>query len=438
MISKIIKHASRYFSASLISAAAAFLMTKYYTSNFSPAEFGVMALYLVMFEYVVSLNSLSMNTSASRIYFDYKDNKRDEYISSIFWFMLIVSAAVMGVGMIGSSFISNWIAPETLSIYIVVILSGVFGAHLKFFSAILYNEHQSKQLFKTSLINTFSNHIISIFLISIFSFGIIGRFVGQSIGLLLNMLFVLIILHELHLFQLRRVFNKGMIKETVLLAMPGMVSMLLGLLFIYLDRIFLKHYLGDDAVGLYSLGIIIGKLMSMCFDSVSMVLFPYSIEELKKSYPEGIKKIENFSFKYYLLNICIVITLIFSVPAILYIISTGGYSEAKVVTQFIILGILMGGLYKIPAVILQYHKVVWIYPFLALFSFSINAGLNYIFIPRVGLFGAGVASFIGYFIYSYMMQLFCFKYMSKRYRLLTTVMYLFILCIFIFMYVYFT
>ena len=42
-----------------------------------------------------------------------------------------------------------------------------------------------------------------------------------------------------------------MAKETFMLALPSMISMLLGVVFIYADRFFLKHYLGDSAVGIY-------------------------------------------------------------------------------------------------------------------------------------------------------------------------------------------
>jgi len=48
-IKTVIRHSTKYFSASIISVGAGLLMMKYYTSVFSPAEFGILSLYTIMF-----------------------------------------------------------------------------------------------------------------------------------------------------------------------------------------------------------------------------------------------------------------------------------------------------------------------------------------------------------------------------------------------------
>jgi O-antigen/teichoic acid export membrane protein len=88
---------------------------------------------------------------------------------------------------------------------------------------------------------------------------------------------------------------------------------------------------------------------------------------------------------------------------------------------------MMGGFYKIPSLILGFHKKVWFYPLLSAFAFGINALLNWYLIPLYGIIGAGFASFVGLFIYSVVMQILSFKYMSKRYIILISVGYIGIL-----------
>ena len=59
-------------------------MTKYYRAVFSPAEFGILVMYLVMLKYVITLAGLTLDSSATRFYFDYRKIRKDEYLSSIF------------------------------------------------------------------------------------------------------------------------------------------------------------------------------------------------------------------------------------------------------------------------------------------------------------------------------------------------------------------
>ena len=129
-----------------------------------------------------------------------------------------------------------------------------------------------------------------------------------------------------------------------------------------------------------------------------------------------------------------IIISIFS-PGIIQIISNQNYQGAKLILPIIIFGFMMGGLYKIPSVILSYHKIVWFYPLLGLFSFGINTFLNWILIPEHGPRGAAFASFISFYIYSLMMVLLSYKYFTKKWVLTTATLYL-ICLIFVFLYYY--
>jgi len=90
---------------------------------------------------------------------------------------------------------------------------------------------------------------------------------------------------------------------------------------------------------------------------------------------------------------------------------------------------MMGGFYKIPSLVLGFHKVVWFYPFLALISFGTNALLNWLLIPIYGIIGASFASFIGVFIYSICMQFILRKYMSRKYNIIIMILYVLIFTI---------
>lgn len=417
LVQTIKKHSSKYLTGAIISSGTALLMTKYYTSVFSPEEFGIMALYLVMFQYVLTFVSLDIQSSATRLYFDYKEVKRDEYLSTIFWFITFMAITILIIGLLLMPLISNWIAIDSEWIYIITLVAGIFAVYATFLTRILYNEHKSTSVLKHTILQTFVNHFSSFAFISLFNLGIFGRMSGQGLGSLLNVLSLLREFFKENLFRLKFTFNKRMAKETVILAMPTMIASIQNILFIYLDRIFLKHYIGDSAVGIYTLGYMLGQGLSIVYEAISQAILPKVFNDMNNNYKKTKDELEVFAYKYYLGLIGITVIISFSSPLIIQIFSNANYSASANVMPFIIAGFMMGGFYKIPSLVLGYHKIVWFYPFLSVVAFGTNALLNWLFIPQYGIIGTAFASFLGLFIYSIVLQVLSRKYMSRKYNL---------------------
>src|SRR3989339_1061599 len=358
MFKVVFQHAPKFFTGSLIAAVATVLMTKYYTFVFTPADYGVLAMYLVMFEYIKTLASLNLDSSATRFYFDYRKTHRDEYLSTILWFLTFQAALVLIIGLIFMPLISDWIAIKTRTIYMVTLGTGIASVYVSFFTRILYNEHKSTSVLKHSIFQTLVNHATSFILISVFNLGILGRISGQGIGYGVNIYSLLKEFAKNNLFKIRLVFNRLMAKETFLLSLPGMISMTQGIAFLYLDRIFLKHYIGNTAVGIYTLGYMLGRGLSIVYESVSQAMLPKVFNDMISDYVKAKAELEKFSYLYYAGLIVITIIVSFLSPVLVALISNEKYSESATVMPFVMAGFMMGGFYKIPALVLGYHKRV--------------------------------------------------------------------------------
>jgi len=428
-LQNVINHAPRYLGGSLIGAGVGLLMTKYYTSVFTPAEFGILSLYAVMFQYIMLIASLNMAGGAMRLYFDYRENKKDEYLSTVSWFTIITSIITFVLGLILMPFIVPLISAHTEFLYVVTLIMGILAVFVGFFTSILYNEKLSKSVFKNNIIQTVFNHLVSVVCIAIFPLGILGRQMGQSAGYLANLLSLIRELCKKNLFRLKRAFNLLMFKETFFLSLPGFITSLLSIAFIYLDRIFLKHFYGNREVGIYSLGFFLGQGLSMVYEAISLSLFPKAMEDLKEDYNNSIVKLEKFAYQYYFGLIFITLILALSSKWLVMLFSTKEYIGAAKVMPLIMIGFMMGGFYKIPSLVLGYHKIVWFYPFLSLFSFGAGGLLNYLLIPKYGMIGAAFATFVGIFIYSSVVQGMAMRFDTKKYNLLITVLYIAIFAI---------
>lgn len=430
----ILIHGSKYLGASAVMGGTTLLMTKYYTSIFSPEKFGILALYLVMLKYVTTLAGLTLDSSATRFYFDYKETRRDEYLSTIFWFITTLATVVFLLGIVFMDVISNWISPNSEIIYIITLVAGIGSVYVSFLIRILYNEQKSSSVLKHTVFQTFINHFFSFLFISYFNLGLLGRMSGQGLGYFLNVFTLLKEFSKENLFKLKLTFNRAMASETFMLALPSIIASFQTVVFIYLDRIFIKHYMGDSAVGIYTLGYMLGQGLSMVYEAIAQAILPKVYNGMNENYEKARDELEHFSYRYYLGLLILTVVISALSPLIVSLFSNENYNGASTVMPFVMAGFMMGGFYKIPSLVLGFHKVVWFYPFLAFFSFGTNALLNWWLIPLYGIVGSAYASFIGLFLYSVVLQIFSFKYMSKKYKRFMTFGYLsiFILALIIF------
>jgi len=426
MFDIILKHAPKYLTGSVIASGTALVMTKYYTAVFSPAQFGILALYLIMFKYITSLVSLNLDSGSTRFYFDYRKTRRDEYLSTMFWFITALAVVVLILGLIFMKPISNWIAPDSEIIYVVTLITGIGAVYVSFLTRVLYNEHKSTSVLKHTIFQTFINHASSVIFISVFHLGIFGRMSGQGLGYILNIFTLIKEFSKENLFKIKMTFNKAMAKETFMLSLPSMISMLLGVAFIYVDRFFLKHYIGNSAVGIYTLGYMLGQGLSMVYEAISQAILPKVFNDMNEDYAKARDELEHFSYRYYIGLVIITVVISALSPIIVAIFSNDNYSEAASVMPFVMAGFMMGGFYKIPSLILGFHKVVWFYPFLAIFSFGTNALLNWWLIPIYGMIGSAFASFVGVFLYSSFMQYKASKYLSFKNTTFNFILYILI------------
>ncbi|HHH54205.1 MAG TPA: polysaccharide biosynthesis protein, partial [Bacteroidetes bacterium] len=363
-------------------------------------------------------------------YFDYKDTRRDEYLSTIFWFITIIAFIVLVVGLLLKGIISEWISPNSQNIYIITLITGIGSVYVSFLTRILYNEHKSTSVLKHSLFQMFINHVSSVLFISVFHLGIFGRMSGQGLGYFLNIFTLLKEFSKENLFRLKFIFNKAMASETFMLVLPSIIASFQTVAFVYLDRIFIKHYMGDSSVGVYTLGYMLGQGLSMVYEAISQAILPKVYNDMNENYKKAIDELEYFSYRYYLGLVIITVIIAVLSPVIVSLFSNDNYSEASSVMPLVMAGFMMGGFYKIPSLVLGYHKIVWFYPFLSLFSFGTNALLNWWLIPIYGIIGAAFASFLGLFLYSIVLQVLSFKFFSKKYMLINLFGYT-IICIFV-------
>ncbi|MGB2551766.1 oligosaccharide flippase family protein [Campylobacter sp. MOP51] len=422
------KHAGKYIGITSISSLISLGMTKYYTAVLDPVDFGVLSLYIIMFQYIGVFVSCDVYSGVVRLYFEFKD-KKEEYISTIFCFITIMSILIFCTSLIFMPFISSYISYGSERVYFATVMAGIFSVYSSLLIKILYIEEKSTDVFKYAFFQVITNHFSSVVFMSLFKFSIMGRMLGQGLAYLLTFIVLLLEFRRKKFLKLKIFLNKTMLFSTLKLSIPTMVTSIQGILFVYLDRVFIKNYLGDASVGIYALGFMLGQSMSMIYEAITQAILPKIYKDMTIDYEKSLKELEIFSYKYYFLLLIMSIVISGLSSFIVKIFANDSYIEAASVMPFIILGFTVAGFYKIPAIVLGFNKVVRIYPFVSFLSFIVNILLNWTLIPIYGIFGAALSSFVAFFVYSLSLFLFCMKFMSKKFNYLSIILLLLIFCL---------
>ncbi len=415
-INAIIKHSLKYFSATIISAIVGMMMNKYYTFVFSPAKFGILSLYLTLFNYMQNLIAFNIDASAQRVYFDYKGEERKQFLGTVLIFMTSSAVFWLLVSFFMKDIVVKNFGGNGLMFYITMLLSVAF-MYFNFFNRIGFNEHLSNLVFRQGLIQTIVNHLGSFLLITYIKLDILGRQLAQLLAFCINVFFYGKKLRHSGYLNVEFTFKLYMLRRLAHFALPSFCSTVLVATFSYLDRIFLNYYHGAKEVGIYSLGFTVGQGISFAVEAVSMAMFPCLMNELQKEYKTNIKKLKQFDLIFCIGLVLMGLFVYGFRDLIIKILSNHNYQNAADVLPFVAFGFVLGGFYKAVSSVLSFHNVVWFYPILSGVSFSFTAVLNFLLIPKFNIIGAAYANFLGLFLYSLAIHIIGSKYYFKLHHI---------------------
>lgn len=412
----VVIHAPKYFSGSVVAAGIGLAMNKYYTNAFNPEQFGVLSLYLIITQYITLIASGGADKGLIREYYEHRLNgtARDSYLSTVYWFCVLCALFILGICLVIESQITGFFGGEPILFY-VSCLAGISAVFVSIATNILICEQHSNKVLQFNVIQAVLSHGISFILIFYFSTGLVGRQYGQflayaTIGLSAAYYFV-----NSRVWRPRLSFDYRALKQTLLFGLPGTINTLLGLLFLYMDRLFINAYRESWELGVYFLAFILGKFLSTFFEAIASSIFPNIVHSFDKDELQGKKDFKQFALGYYAVLICLTFVGVLAADLMVKIFSNDTYIAAGEILRFSICGMMIGGFYKMPLQILNYYKDIYVFPIYSVCSLAINVLLNWSLVPEYGGLGAAYATFMSLFVYSYLLHRRSFSYLDINY-----------------------
>jgi O-antigen/teichoic acid export membrane protein len=390
MIRSFFKDSIIYTIPALVSRGLALFLVPLYTRVLSPDDFGALDLFMV-FAGIVNLTiALEVSQAVARFYPEESDtDKKIGYASSAFWFTLgcylsfsilaFFFAAPASRLVMGSSGLED--------IFRIGLLHILFNGILYLMQNQLRWELRSKAFALLSLVYTLVTTGLSVWLAYGLNMGLAGLMWGMAGGACAAVL--------LGSWQLQKTFrwqfSKQLLSSMLRFSAPLVPASIAVWVSSYVDRMMINHFLSLEEVGLYGIGFRLAGIVSLVMVGFQMALTPliYTHHE-KPETPGELARI----FRLFL-AFCLLFFAGMNLFAhdLLVLFTQPAYYDANKVIVFLVPSIMLSQMYIFaPGINIakKTNYVVWI----NVAGASINALLNWIFIPLMGYTGAALATML--------------------------------------------
>ena len=405
-IKSVAKHFLVYGFGNILSRIVSFILIPVYTHYLTTSQYGTLEL-LELTTYIAGMFlALGISQSVMRFYYDSEElKKRHE----------VVSTALISIWVI-ALFSMSWFILFSPGISILVFKSldnaGLFRLIFVSFAFSLANEiplsfvraQQKSLLFTVISVSKLTLTVgLNILFIVGFKWGIRGIILSGLITNGINSIF----LTAYTINQTGIYFSWAKLKEMINYGFPYIPGGLGMFVLNFVDRFFLQRFASLSEVGIYSLGYKFGMLINPLVIDPFFSIWRPKMFELEKR--ENAKDIYSVMLTYFLfVEIFLALGISVLIKDILIIISDPAYHSAyKVVPLILMSYILWGGYFHVQVGILLKKKTKNIAYIVTVSALS-NLAMNYLLIPRIGMWGAALAtlaSFAIMFILNYLISI---------------------------------
>lgn len=398
--SRVIRAFTSYSIANLLTALIAFLTVGWFTKKLSPDEFGKATMIWLFVSIVLMFVDSRLNTAFSIKF--YKNSKQENTINiyTSLLYNLIVATIIFSIFLIAPSIVEKLVGVNISNVDILIMyISTIFMVVSGFYTNMLMLTQKSKSYFILKLIyNIFYilSAYISLFILKCgYSSYLIAYMFANGVISLLSIKFF----YENYKPLARNNISLNNLKELLIIGLPLIPNSLLLMLLTWEDRYVLNIYSGLVIVGIYTVGYRFGEIMNnFLFNPLGQAISPILYRDCSQNmqrYKDTLSKV----FKYYWVISYFVVIGYFTILKEVYGLIIGSeYKEGYNIIGIVLIGVVFLGITNlIGSTVVVKEETGKIFKFTAI-SVIINTILNFMLIPKFGMYGASVATLLSYLL----------------------------------------
>lgn len=412
MVKDFLKNSFIYTLGTVLTRGMVIFLVPIYTRYLSPQEYGIIDLFMIVGTVIGYIIALEITQAIARYYQEGKNlSEKLEYVSTAFWFTLIMYLFYFIVSVVYSETFTIWLLEdiEYQNIFILASLAIVTNGILYFTQSQLKWQIQSKDSVIVGFINVLVVASIAIYLLVVEGLKLESIFIGQIIG---NIIASLIAIYYAR-FSYGFAFCFTKLKEMISFSSPLVLSSVGFFIAMYIDRIAINDLLGLEELGIYGIAYRFASIAALVMIGFQSSLVPLVYKHYKEeNTPQNVSKIFNLFCLFALFVFAG--TIIFS-QEVLVLLTTEAYYGASSLIAILVLATFFSQMY-IFAPGIGIAKKTKLSAAITLSGAVINTILNYTLIPMFGVIGATYAtltsSVIIFFVYTFV----SFKYYPIPYQ----------------------
>ena len=390
-VKKTVKHSIIYSIGNAANKLVGFILLPLYTTTFSVAVYGVLALFDTISDFLLTFSSFGIIEALKRWYWDKEtQGKQKSIFFTVVMFSLVSTLAFLAVcylllGKYSVEIFGMSITPRTLWFFLGSVLTNVLLQRILILLRIQQKAMQNMLFNIIKLVFVLGS---TVYFIVVLNWGMdsvfVSRLIGQSLALL--------ILLPQFIKNSEIKFEFSILKDMLAYSWPLAISTSLGLILTLSDRWLLKGMANLDVVGNYSLAYRISnvvKLLVVQSFSQAFVYIYFKQMDNEKNYRFFSKATTYFTFLLVMLGLVLVL---FSKEIILLLARNADYYDSYKILPFLILAVSFAGLRQMLVLPLNKYKKTKAISAITVSAGLANIGLNILFIPMWGGVGAALAT----------------------------------------------
>ena len=387
---------SAYLVTNALRLGIPFLLLPLLTAYLTPAEYGLLALFQALVQFVLPLTPMNVDAAVSIAYFRCPRQQLPSYLSTALLAPLgttVLLAALLGAV---AKFVS---AATEIPVWWVVAIPA-FGL-VQLLPNVVLRLYQARRQplayagFSLGLASL--NIVLSLLGVVVFGWGWPGRMYGIFLSYLVFSAAGLAVLYKFG--YLSRLIQRRHFVDVVRFSLFLVPHSLGGSLMALADRFLLAAMVGVEAVGAYAVGFQIGSALLLVGTSVNQAWAPYLFGRLGAIDAKGRVQLVRQSYLIAGVLVLAFVTLLALMPLIFDNFVSEAFAGSRRYAAWIALASLFNCFYFLVGNYIFYEKKTYLLSCLTLGNALLNICLNYVWIGKYGAIGAAYASAASWFTF---------------------------------------
>ena len=366
------------------------------TLYLSPADFGIIAIYMLIISFLGMLYNPGIVSVTLRLYYDNNDNSiiNKELVGSSLVFLFVFPLIILFISVVLNDLVFDFFFKDFnfWPFGLLAILGSFTPQVVRLWSILFIAKHKTRRVVLLTIVRIILAVSFSLLFIIFYELNSLGRILGLLVG---NFFIFFFAFYDLIKYSGFR-FSFQSIKTTLILGFPLIFSVFSYVIMESSDKYMIEILLDISQLGIYDLAYVYSSIPLFVIIGFGQVWQPLLFENLKNNNIVELRKISIYYLS--ILTLFISLSLIFA-NEIFYFFIDDKFYDAISVIPLIIFGIYFLGLSNIYSSIYNYNKKFKLLGLIASISAILNITLNYFMIIDYGIMGAAFSTLITYFVY---------------------------------------